>query len=163
MVWIGRGVKTHPVQTLVLWARLLPCTSGCPGLHPTWPPGMGSFKGGHQICVAVFRIGFLQNSPITSYSCWSNWHWLLGLWLSWKVFWYWELSYEDIIYILRILNNGFVSWLMSPLHTTDFNSASAGIEVQQAIHMLSSKGLVQFHSFCLFHGFFEATRIRLLG
>lgn len=66
------------------------------------------------------------------------------------------------IYI-RILNNDFVSWLVSPLMTTGFNSASAGVKVQQAVHMLSSKGLVQLLSFNLFHGFFEATRIGLLG
>jgi len=43
MVWVGGTSKPTPPQPLP-WAGLPSTSSGCPGLHPTWPwapPGMG--------------------------------------------------------------------------------------------------------------------------
>lgn len=38
MVWVGQGLKEHPVPTFPLpWEAIPPTKSGSSGPHPTWP------------------------------------------------------------------------------------------------------------------------------
>lgn len=96
-----------------------------------------SFKNVHQICMLMyvptkFYFSVLFRLRVVG-------HWLFGL-----------LNFLERILILgvelqgcfvRISNNGFVMWLFYPLKTVGLIFASAGTNVQESRHLLSSTGL----------------------